>query len=71
MKERLTDKQLTVLCFVQDFFRENDQLPPMRTLAQYLGTSERASGYYHYQVLEQKGYIERNAVGKYRFKRAE
>jgi hypothetical protein len=65
---RLTDKQLAVFVFMHDFFRENDMLPPQIAIDTHFG----AQGAWRTQrSLERKGYIERNAVGKYRFVRDE
>lgn len=69
MKERLTDKQLDAYCFMQSFFKENDQLPPALNVAGHFGHESHRAGYYHFKVLEAKGYLEKNAAGGYRFKR--
>jgi len=68
-KRRLTDKQLAVLVFMQEFFRNNDQLPPATALCNHFGWKNAQGGLRYQQVLAAKGYIERNAVGKYRFAR--
>lgn len=69
MRGQLTDKQLAVFVFMQEFFRENDQLPPQAALAAHFGWANEASAIQYRQALEDKGYIERNAVGKFRFAR--
>jgi hypothetical protein len=74
MKQRLTNTQLSVFCFMQEYFKENDRLPPTAAISAHLGDSAseksaRANGSYHYSTLEAKGYLERNAAGGYRFKR--
>lgn len=74
MKARLTDKQLSVFCYMQEFFKENDQLPPTAMVSDHLKikgdkSSARSNGSYHYATLAAKGYLERNAAGGYRFKR--
>lgn len=69
MKERLTNKQLAVYCFMQDFFRENDMLPTGDIVSKHLGATSSNTGWVHYRNLAKKGYIELNAAGKYRFKR--
>lgn len=71
MKQKLTDKQLEVLCFMKDFFKENDQLPPNSALSDRFGWVGPQTGHYHTKVLAASGYLERNAVGKYRFAREE
>ena len=69
MKERLTDKQLSVFCFMQGFFKDNDQLPPNQLIADHVGSKERSTGSHFLSTLARKGYLERNAAGGYRFKR--
>lgn len=69
MKGKLTDKQLEVFLFMRDFFRENDMLPTQKALGEWLGLKDDNAGAYYQRNLERKGYIERNAVGKYRFAR--
>lgn len=77
MKERLTDKQLAAICFMREFLKENDQMPPPAMVSAHLRTkaseaseaSSRINGHYHYNTLAAKGYLERNAAGGYRFKR--
>ena len=70
MKERLTDKQLAVLCFAQEFFKENDMLPTAKAVADHFGAASLNAPWVHMRTLEQKGYLEKNAVGKYRFARS-
>jgi hypothetical protein len=71
MRERLTNKQLSVFCFTQSYFRDNDQIPPARLVSEYVGCGDRTAGYHHLRTLEKKGYLERNTAGGYRFKRSE
>ena len=68
MKEQLTDRQLEVLVFMREFFRENDQLPPQKAIGEKFGKTSVAGEHFQ-RVLSDKGYIELNAVGKYRFAR--
>jgi SOS-response transcriptional repressor LexA len=69
MKQRLTNKQLEVYCFAKDYHKENDNLPSGEEIASFLGLANRASGFFHYQALVRKGYLEKMASGKYRFTR--
>jgi sulfur relay (sulfurtransferase) DsrC/TusE family protein len=68
MKRELTDRQLEVLVFMRDFFRENDQLPPQKVIGEKFGKTSVAGEHFQ-RALSDKGYIELNAVGKYRFVR--
>jgi sulfur relay (sulfurtransferase) DsrC/TusE family protein len=69
MKQRLTNKQLDVYCYMQDFFKENDQLPSASLIVKHIGSADRTGGNYHFKALTAKGYLEKNAAGGYRFKR--
>ncbi len=71
MKRRLTDKQLNVYCFMREFFQDNDQLPPQNTIVQKFGWKDERNAANYQRALEAKGYLEKNSVGKYRFKRDE
>lgn len=64
----LTDRQSEVLEFCRSFFRENDQLPPMLTIAAEFQFCNNAAQD-HVKALVKKGYLEKNSVGKYRFSR--
>lgn len=69
MTSELTSKQAEVLAFMRAFFALNDQLPPANVIRQHFGwTSDNAAASYQ-AVLAKRGYIEHNAVGKYRFSR--
>lgn len=65
----LTNCQREVLHFMRCFLLENDQLPPMHTIAEHFGHRSPNSAQNHLNALERKGFIERNAVGKFRFVR--
>ena len=69
MKQRLTNKQLSVYCFSQDYFKENDQIPTADAVTIHIGAKDRTAGYHHLRQLERKGYLERNAAGWFRFTR--
>lgn len=69
MKKHLTNKQLAVYCFLKDYFSANDQLPSGDAVSQFIGATTHNAGFQHMKILEKKGWIERNAAGKYRFSR--
>lgn len=63
----LSARQAEAFAFMVQFFAENDQLPPVAT-----AMSTHMSIFPNHAneiciALEKKGWIERNAVGKYRF----
>jgi SOS-response transcriptional repressor LexA len=66
----LTLTQQSVLGFMRQFFADNDQLPPMHAIAKQFGWASANAAHEVCVQLVRKGYIERNAVGKYRFVRA-
>ncbi|MGJ7512366.1 hypothetical protein [Variovorax sp. GT1P44] len=69
MGRRISPVQKMIFGYMQEFFAENDQLPPLKAIAsnfRYAGP-QCVTG--PLKALERLGYIERNAVGKYRFKR--
>ena len=69
MTAELTSKQADVLAFLRFFLELNDQLPPASWLrANFVWASDNAAATY-LATLAKKGYIEHNAVGKYRFAR--
>jgi hypothetical protein len=62
----MSPRQTQVFAYMVEFFSANDQLPPHTVVSQFLGTAPNHS--YELSIaLEKKGYIERNAVGKFRF----
>ena len=63
----LTARQADVLIFLWDFYRENDQLPPCHVIAGRFGFSSDNAAHEHLSALAEKGWIERNAVGKWKF----
>jgi SOS-response transcriptional repressor LexA len=68
-RHRLTDRQLAVYVYMQEFFKENDQLPTTRAIADKFGFVSLNSASYIQLRLASCGWIERNACGKYRFAR--
>ncbi|MFG5779890.1 hypothetical protein ACFIQF_22750 [Comamonas sp. J-3] len=67
----LTMRQREVLEFMREFFAENDQLPPGHVIAKRFRMRSANSVQCVAYALERKGAIERNAVGKFRFARAQ
>ncbi|MGF6211795.1 hypothetical protein [Comamonas odontotermitis] len=63
-----TPDQLGILAFMREFFTENDQLPPINVSAKRFGMTPNAMQW-HVNALVRFGYLEKNAVGKYRFAR--
>ena len=68
-RQPLTDRQLAVYVFMRDYHRENDQLPSSRAIAHHIGAASNKTAFCIQVQLEAKGWIERNAAGKYRFAR--
>lgn len=62
----LSPRQAEAFNHIVTFFAENDQLPPLALLSKCMGTCSNAA-HELCTVLEKKGWLERNAVGKYRF----
>lgn len=59
---------LEVLAFMQAFFGDNDQLPPVAVVAKHFGWAV-GSADWHIQALIKHGLLERNALGKLKFAR--
>lgn len=57
-----------VLAYARMFLEDEDQFPPLKSTAARFGIRFQTVAN-HYKRLEEQGFIERNAVGKYRFKR--
>lgn len=57
-----------VLAYCHQFFEENDQLPPQACIAGHFKFTEQVAQKYM-RALGNAGHLERNAVGKWRFKR--
>ena len=65
----LTSRQREVLAYMLQFLADNDQLPPMQFIAAHFGFRSPQAAQDHVTALERKGFIERNAVGKFKFVR--
>lgn len=66
MKRRLTTKQLTVLVYIKEFFRENGYIPNRTTLSAHFGWTPD-NGQEYLAQLTRRGYIEHLSYGIYRF----
>ena len=64
-------QMLRVYDFMREFFRENDQLPPCRVIADKFGFASCNAAQTHLDSLARRGLIEKNAVGKWRFARGQ
>ena len=60
--------QLQVLEYMRTFLAENDQLPPVQSIATQFDLAI-SSADWHVRALLRLGHLERNAVGKLRFPR--
>ncbi len=67
----LSKKQAVVYGFCCDYFTRNDQLPSAYVVSDYFGWASPNAAYSHLKALEEKGYIEKNESGRYRFRRVE
>lgn len=63
----LTPKQEAVLAFLWNFFEVNDQLPPSQLICEAFGWKSKNAAAEMLAAIGNKGFIEKNAVGKYRF----
>lgn len=66
----LTNRQQFILDFMWGYFLENDMLPSTPEVRRLFGWKSNNSYNELRHVLEEKGYIERNAVNKFRFTKA-
>jgi hypothetical protein len=67
MKPPITDKQAALLLFCAEFYAANDQLPPYHAMSERFGWASDNSGLEAMLALRWKGYVERNALGKWKF----
>ena len=66
----LSEGQQKVFKFMCDYFDENDQLPSCEAIQVHFDWVSQNAALDYQKALEKKGWIERNAAGKYRFSRA-
>lgn len=67
MKPRTTEKQAALLLYCGQFYAENDQLPTARAICDHFGWSSANAAYDVLIALSRRGYVERNALGKWKF----
>jgi SOS-response transcriptional repressor LexA len=67
---RLFPRQAQVLEFARAFYLENDQLPPTHVIAAHFGWASENAAYEHLEALARRGFLQRNAVGKWKFTEA-
>lgn len=65
----LTQRQYQVLQFSMDFLKRNDQFPPMHAIAKHFGWKSNNAAQCHVDSLAVMGFVERNEIGNWRFKR--
>lgn len=68
-RPKLTLRQQQVMDYMRAFHAENDQLPPQAVIARHFGWKSSNAAQTFADILTAKGYIEKNAVGRYRFTR--
>ena len=67
---KITQGQARVLEFLREFYLVNDQLPPTQLIARHFGWASANAAQQHLEGLARRGYLRRNAVGKWRFTQA-
>lgn len=65
----LTKRQLDVLSFARSFLERNDEFPPMHAIAKHFGWKSNNAAQCHIDALASMGFVERNEIGNWRFKR--
>ena len=66
-KRLLSEKQQYVYNYMVLFFNKNDQLPPMKYIADHFGWSSINAAHEMAVHIEKAGWIEKNEVNKWRF----
>ena len=61
----LTQLQCQYVQFIAEYFSENDMLPPVAVAAEHFGVYPNAA-HQNFMLLQKKGVLEKNAVGKFR-----
>lgn len=67
--EGMTQAQQKVWDYIRAYFGQNDQLPPMNAIRENFKWASNNAAVEHCAALEGIGRLERNAAGRYRFKR--
>ncbi len=65
--KRITHRQTDILIYAYHFYLRNDQLPPFKTIATHFEMASSNAIQDHFCSLLDKGYLERNEIGKYKF----
>lgn len=65
-----TARQRSLLLFCDTFLTQNDQLPTYQAISDHFGWTSTNSALEAVAVLERKGLLERNTLGKWRFTEA-
>jgi len=65
----LTVKQRAVYNYMVEFFNENDQLPPTRSIQAEFGHLSQNTAVQSCLAIQKKGYLTKNAVSKQKFVR--
>ena len=68
--EPLTKKEELVYNFMFHFFEEEDQPPPITVIQKHFEWKSSNAAQWYIKRLLQKGWIEHNSIGKYRFTRS-
>lgn len=63
----ISQRQADVLNFCQEFFLQNDTLPTRAVVAEHFGWASANAAQCHMEILERCGFLEKNALGKYKF----
>lgn len=63
----ITSRQSELLHFCAEFFAENDQLPTAQAIAEHFGWKSANASFQMMEALHRKGYVTRNAIGRYKF----
>jgi len=64
-----TKTQERVYFFMVEYFYQNDQLPPTRVIQEKFSWSSQTAAMAIINKLTQKGWLQRNDAGKYKFTR--
>ena len=62
MKEGLSEKQKLILEFLQKEIEENGFPPTVREICKAVGLSSTSTVHTHLEILQKKGYIQKNAL---------
>lgn len=66
----LTDRQAEVLDYMWHFYQENDQPPTHEAICAFFNFSSPNAAQDHIKALARRGWLEKNAIGKWKFTQA-